>query len=118
MAFRGMSISTRLAIGAVLIIGGLPPANAQFGPRQSGPPYRPAKDAFHSADLHIVEKFTRKGDEILYELTLDDPDVLVEPWTMAPGTLRINKTKDAGLIPERAYCEVYEEGNISTQIRH
>ena len=30
---------------------------------------------FHSADMHIVEKLTRKGDEILYEVTIEDPDV-------------------------------------------
>jgi hypothetical protein len=35
---------------------------------------------FHSANLHIVEKFTRKGDEILHEITGEDSDVLVEPW--------------------------------------
>jgi hypothetical protein len=32
---------------------------------------------FHSGNMHIVEKFTRKGDEILYEITIEDPDVLV-----------------------------------------
>jgi hypothetical protein len=73
---------------------------------------------FHSENLHIVEKLTRKGNEILYELTAEDPDVLVEPWVMAPRTLRLSTNPDAGLLPERAYCEVHEEGNISTQIRH
>src|SRR6516225_3831140 len=73
---------------------------------------------FHSPDMHIVEKFTRKGDEILYEITVEDPDVLVEPWVMAPRTLRLNTMPDAGLVPERAYCEVYEEGKITTQMRH
>jgi hypothetical protein len=73
---------------------------------------------FHSADLHVVEKFTRKGDEILYEVIVDDPQVLAEPWVMAPRTLRLNPAPDAGLIPERAYCEVYEREDISTQIRH
>jgi hypothetical protein len=68
--------------------------------------------------MHVVEKFTRKGDEILYEVTVEDPDSLVEPWVFAPRTLRLNTGRDAGLIPERAYCEVYETGNISTQIRH
>jgi hypothetical protein len=72
----------------------------------------------HSANMRVVEKFTRRGDEILYEVTVEDPDVLVEPWVMAPRTLRLNTGRDAGLIPERAYCEVYETGNISTQIRH
>ena len=46
---------------------------------------------FHSANMHIVEKFTRKGDEILYEITIEDPDVLVEPWVMPPRTLRLNR---------------------------
>ena len=73
---------------------------------------------FHSANMHIVEKFTRKGDEILYEITIEDPDVLVEPWVMEPRTLRLNRAADAGLEAERAYCEVYEEGRVTTQLRH
>ena len=73
---------------------------------------------FHSANMHVVEKFTRKGNEILYEITIEDPDVLVEPWVMEPRTLRLNQAADAGIVPERAYCEVYEEGNITTQLRH
>jgi hypothetical protein len=73
---------------------------------------------FHSAQMRVVEKFTRKGDEILYEVTVEDPEVLVEPWVMAPRTLRINPNPDAGLLPERAYCEVYELEDIANQIRH
>ena len=38
--------------------------------------------------MHIVEKFTRKGDEILYDITIEDPDVLVEPWVMPTRILR------------------------------
>ena len=73
---------------------------------------------FHSADMHIVEKLTRTGDEILYEITVEDPDVLVEPWVMPARTLRLNKNADAGLVAERAYCEVYETKDISGQARH
>jgi hypothetical protein len=73
---------------------------------------------FHSANLHIVEKFTRKGDEILYEITVEDPDVLVEPWVREPRTLRLNRAADAGLVAERAHCEIYEESSITTQLRH
>jgi hypothetical protein len=46
--------------------------------------------------MHIIEKMTRQGDEIRYDMTLENPDVRSEPW----------------------YCEVYEEGNISTRLRH
>ena len=73
---------------------------------------------FHSSGLHIVEKFTRKGDEILYEITIEDPEVLVEPWVMTPRTLRLSQAADAGLVAERGYCEVYEEAAITTQLRH
>ena len=44
---------------------------------------------FHSADMHIVEKLTRKGDEILYQMTIEDPDVLIEPWVMPDRILRL-----------------------------
>jgi hypothetical protein len=73
---------------------------------------------FHSDQLHVIEKLIRKGDEILYEVTVEDPEVLVEPWVMAPRTLRLNTNRDAGLIPERANCEVYELKDTSSQIRH
>ncbi len=37
---------------------------------------------------------------------------------MAPRTLRLNPDPDAGLLPERAYCEVYELEDIASQVRH
>ena len=73
---------------------------------------------FHSANMHIVEKFTRKGNEILYEITVDDPDVFVEPWVMPARTLRLNQGADAGLVAERSYCEIYESEAITNQLRH
>ncbi|MCU1336078.1 MAG: hypothetical protein JWO19_1659 [Bryobacterales bacterium] len=72
---------------------------------------------FHSADLHIIEKLTRKGDEILYQMTIEDPDVLIEPWVMPDKILRL-RAGAPQVIHERAFCEVYEQGNISTQLRH
>ena len=72
---------------------------------------------FHSADMHMVEKFTRKGDEILYQATIEDPDVLIEPWVMPDKILRV-RAGAPQVIHERAFCEVYEQGNVSTQLRH
>jgi hypothetical protein len=68
--------------------------------------------------MRVVEKFTRKGSEILYEVTVEDPEVLVEPWVMAPRTMRLLSNADAGLLPERGNCEVYELKDITSQIRH
>jgi hypothetical protein len=71
----------------------------------------------HSADMHMIEKLTRKGDEILYQVTIEDPDYLIEPWVMPDKILRA-RPGPPQVIHERAFCEVYEQGNISTQLRH
>ena len=73
---------------------------------------------FHTSDMHVVEKLTRSGDEIKYEVTVEDPEVLVEPFVMTPRILRVANFPDAGLLPERGNCEVYELGEITSQIRH
>jgi hypothetical protein len=73
---------------------------------------------FHSDQMHVIEKLTRKGNQILYEVTVEDPDSLVEPLVMTPRTLTVSTFPDAGLLRERGNCEVYEIKNISSQIRH
>jgi hypothetical protein len=73
---------------------------------------------FHSDQMHIVERLTRQGNRIRYEVTVDDPEVLVEPWVMTPRTLTLDANPEAGLLPERGNCEVYELKNITSQIRH
>jgi hypothetical protein len=73
---------------------------------------------FHSEQMHVVERFTRQGDVILYDVTVEDPEVMVEPWVLPTRVLRRNTNPDAGLLPERGNCEVYETKSISSQIRH
>jgi len=73
---------------------------------------------FHSELMHVVERFTRQGDVILYDVTVEDPGVLVEPWVLPTRTLQRNTNPNAGLLPERGNCEVYETKSISSQIRH
>jgi hypothetical protein len=43
---------------------------------------------FTTQALHVVERFTRKGNTIQYEVTVEDPDVLVKPW-VTTHTLRL-----------------------------
>ena len=73
---------------------------------------------FHSDQMHVIEKLTRQGSQIRYEVTVDDPEVLAEPWVMTPRTLRLNTNPDAGILRERGNCEVYEVKDITSQIRH
>ena len=73
---------------------------------------------FHSELMHVVERFRRQGDVLLYDVTVEDPGVLVEPWVLPTRVVQRNKNPNAGLLGERGNCEVYETKNISTQIRH
>ena len=72
----------------------------------------------HSDKKRVIERFTRKGNTLVYEVTVEDPDVLAEPWVMAPRPLRLNPNKDAGLLPEATPCRDYDHANMVTQIRH
>ena len=73
---------------------------------------------FHSDKMHVIERFTRQGDALLYDVTVEDPQVLVEPYVFPTRTVRRNPNPDAGLMRERGNCEIYEDGAAVTQIRH
>jgi hypothetical protein len=73
---------------------------------------------FHSDRMHVVERFRREGDILLYDVTVEDPEVLVEPWVLPTRSLRRNTNPNAGLLRERGNCETYEDDSQATQIRH
>jgi hypothetical protein len=73
---------------------------------------------FHSDDMHVIERFTRKGDVLLYDVTIEDPQVSAEPWVFPMRTVRPNPNPHGGIIRERGNCEVYELEDITSQIRH
>jgi hypothetical protein len=74
---------------------------------------------FHSDRMHVVEKFTRQGDTLLYDVTVEDPEVLAEPWVNPTRVLRRNANPNAGLLRERGNCETSQETEAAaSQIRH
>ncbi|HEY7337103.1 MAG TPA: hypothetical protein VH639_19575 [Bryobacteraceae bacterium] len=73
---------------------------------------------FHSGEMHVVERFTRQGDALLYDVTVEDPEVLTGPWVLPTRTVPRNMNPDAGLIAERGNCDVPELGHAADQIRH
>ncbi len=74
----------------------------------------------HSANMHIVERLTRVGNELHYDMTIEDPEVFLEPWVMPTRVLSLATGPGADRIPaERANCEVYEDDqNVTSQVRH
>jgi hypothetical protein len=41
---------------------------------------------FHSDALHVIERYTRKGNTLRREATVEDPNVLTKPWVLPPQT--------------------------------
>ena len=72
---------------------------------------------FHSENMRIVEKLTRKGNEIRYDMTIEDPDVFVEPWVMPTRILR--RGGPAMAIHSRArQLRGLRTGQVTNQLRH
>lgn len=72
---------------------------------------------FHSYDLHVVERFRREGDILHYEVTMEDPTVLLQPWALTPRQLRLNPNPRA-TIAEGLPCHDYDAEIVVSRIRH
>jgi hypothetical protein len=48
----------------------------------------------HSDQLHVVERWTRAGDVLNYEATVEDPVMFTKPWVMTPRQTQIAKPGD------------------------
>jgi len=44
---------------------------------------------FHTEAMHVVERFSRNGDALNYQVTVEDPNVFTKPWVMNPRMLRL-----------------------------
>ena len=71
---------------------------------------------FHSDQMRVVEKFTRTGNQLVYDVTVEDPEVLVEPWVMP--TRRLVLGAGNTVIAERGSCTESEHKEVATQMRH
>lgn len=48
---------------------------------------------YHSNALHVIERYTPTGpDHLLYEATIEDPQVFAEPWTISMPLYRRQET--------------------------
>jgi hypothetical protein len=65
----------------------------------------------HSNDLHVIERFRREGDRLHYDVTVEDPTVLQEPWRLDPQTLHINPNPKAQLWQDLP-CEERDSDHI------
>jgi len=50
--------------------------------------------SIHSDKEHVVERWTRRGNEITVETTVDDPAMFTKPWVIAPRKIHLAAPDD------------------------
>lgn len=43
---------------------------------------------FHTENMHVIERFWRDGENLVYQATVEDPAVLTAPWTEPPRVVK------------------------------
>jgi hypothetical protein len=71
----------------------------------------------HSENMHVIERLRRNGDLLTWQVTVEDPDVLIKPWVMNPRTLRINPDPKA-MLPESLPCVERDLSHLVTKEHH
>jgi hypothetical protein len=71
---------------------------------------------FHSDELHVVERLTRTGNTIRYDVIVEDPKVLQKPWVWNPRMIRLNTDANAAFW-EDPPCDDQDLEHIVTKER-
>src|SRR5688572_12209599 len=72
---------------------------------------------FHSPAMRVIERFERVGDALQYSATVQDPEVLAEPWNMPTRTLRLS-TDSADALVEVPPCIERDSPHMLTNEHH
>jgi hypothetical protein len=72
---------------------------------------------FHSENMHVIECLHRDGDTLTWTATVDDPDVLLEPWTTTPRVQLLNRDPRA-MLPEAQPCSERDLVHAVTKEHH
>ncbi len=62
----------------------------------------------HSNKEHVIERWTRKGDTLTYQATVEDPVMFTKPWVMNPRTTQI--APGDAIAP--AMCVPFDKGHL------
>jgi hypothetical protein len=77
--------------------------------------------SLHSDQEHVIERWTRKGDTLTVEITVEDPVMFTRPWVLEPRRTRIAPSNDyiqpqmcvdvnKGLVDPKTTTEEYKCG--------
>jgi hypothetical protein len=72
---------------------------------------------FHSENMHVIERLHRDGNTLTWTATVEDPDVLLEPWTTTPRVALLNPDAKA-ILPESLPCSERDFAHVVTKEHH
>ncbi len=72
---------------------------------------------FHSENMHVIERLHRQGNTLTWTATVEDPDVLLEPWTLTPRIAVLNPDPKA-ILPESLPCSERDLAHAVTKEHH
>jgi hypothetical protein len=64
---------------------------------------------FHSDQEHVIERYSRQGDTLTYEATVEDPVMLTKPWVIVPRRFKHGGPDDE-LMDN--YCQNHDKGHF------
>ena len=66
--------------------------------------------SIHSDKEHVIERWTRKGDDLTYEATVEDPVMFSRPWVITPRHIRHGQN-DKDLYLFQIPCVPHDEAS-------
>lgn len=66
---------------------------------------------FHTNNMRVEERFTREGNTLIWQATVYDPDVLMEPFKMDPVRRQLNQNPKA-LLQQDLPCDERDQEHM------
>jgi hypothetical protein len=66
---------------------------------------------FHTYDMKVTERIRREGDKLTYDVTVEDPNVLLEPWKMETKQL-VRNPNPLATVAEGVFCSERDSAHM------
>ena len=70
----------------------------------------PRNGLIHSDKEHVTERWTRNGDDLTYEATVEDPVMFAKPWVVNPRHIKHARAPEDRYL--ETVCSTYDNGHI------
>jgi hypothetical protein len=91
-------------------LGGAQGHTEPGGPGEPGHQIVETHALIHSDQEHVTERYTRHGDMLVYEATVEDPVMFARPWVLTPRHFMLGVPPDDRIF--ESFCEARDKSHI------